>query len=597
MATTTQRRRRPKGPRRPKRAILLCRISDGRDPDRVAINLQKRDGYRYGNYLGWGFGPEETHLVIEDGVSAYKRKRVVQPDGSVTWRTDRPKYREVLDMLDRGEADGLIAYNLDRTIRDPYDLEDLIGVVYMRSPKIPVQVVTGSMRLANDDDIAMARTLVAFANKSSGDTGRRVARTRRNKAEQGKFNGGVRRFGRGVVVGTRMKRVRDKETDTVREVEVDVLDMNQVREEEAEQIEKAVDDLLAGVSFKEAFRNLVASGVKPVKAARWSERSFRQVLLSPHIAGLATYNGTSEDDWDPYTGDGEGDDDEDHEHDGDDPDGDGDDEEPEEEDGDEESREPLLFKAEWPEIVSREKWEAVRDLLTDPARRTTTGGAPKWLGSLIYRCGRCRDELREEVTLTVGKGGDGRRRREDGPTRADAGAPGRKRRAPTYVCPRHFHLAHKAEELDDFVERVIIERLSREDAADLLRHEALPEEKVTKLREELVALGQRKRAAARQFASDVIDEEQLAEISATVRDRTAQINRTLERALTRSPLADIAGRPDAAEVWKSRDMGRRRAILRELFTVTILPASRPGARGFDPERVVIEPRREPAENS
>lgn len=579
--------KRGKGSKKPRRAILLCRISDGRDPDSESIDNQVKDGRSHAAGLGWRFGPKSTHLIIEDGVSAYKRKRTRQPDGSYVWRTDRPEYRRALEMLDSGEADGLLTYNLDRTVRDLYDLEDLIGVVYMRSEKIPVRTVTGSLRLETDDQITMARTLTAFANKSSSDTGRRVARTRRSRAEQGKFNGGVRRFGRGVPTGEiRRKRVRDRETGEYREVEVDVLDMNQVREDEAEQIRTAADDLLAGVSFREVFRKLVESGVTPVKAARWSERSFRQILLSPHIAGLATYNGSSLD-VEALAED---------EHDGhDEKAGEWADEREEwrndQEDEPEEPearRDPLLFKAEWPEIISEEKWRALRELLTDPGRRTTPGGAPRWLGSLIYRCGKCKNP---EDTLTMGKGGDGTGKRQESDGRE------RKRRAPTYVCPRHFHLAHKAEELDEFVEKVVVERLSREDAADLLRSETLPEDEVTKLREELVALGQKKKAASRQFATDVIDEEQLAEISATVRERTTQINRVLEHALTRSPLADIAGRADAAEVWKSRDMGQRRAILRTLFTVTILPAVHPGARGFDPERVVIQAKEETAKKS
>lgn len=573
MATAKKRK-----PRKPKRAILLCRISDGRDPDSVSIPNQKRDGRRFGDYLGWGFGPAETHLVIEDGVSAYKRKQVEQADGSIIWRTVRPEFKRALEMLHEGEADGLIAYNLDRTIRDPYDLEDLIGVVYMRSPKIPVRVVTGSLRLENDDDIAMARTLTAFANKSSSDTGRRVARTARSRAEAGRFGGGVRRFGRGVPTGQkRLKRVRDRETGEVTEVEVDVLDMNQVREDEAEQVEKAADDLLDGVSFRQVFRNLVESGVKPVKAEHWSERSLRQILLSPHIAGLASYSGTSVDEWDDH------------------------DDEDEEEDEQEEptEREPLLYPAQWPEIISEEKWRAVSALLKDPSRRTTTGPAPKWLGSLIYICGKCRDEFNEEATLTMGKGGPGKKKDDEAREAGEEDdTPKKKRRAPTYVCPRHFHLAHKAKELDEFVEKAIIARLSQPDTVDLLhQNEKLPDDEVVRLRAELVTLSGRKKTAARQFADGVIDGQQLAVISTTVRDRTAEINNELRQSETHSSLTDIAGRSDAAEVWETRSMDQRRDILRELFTVTILPAVHPGARGFDPERVVIEPKREPTEKS
>jgi hypothetical protein len=38
-----------------------------------------------------------------------------------------------------------------------------------------------------------------------------------------------------------------------------------------------------------------------------------------------------------------------------------------------------------------------------------------------------------------------------------------------------------------------------------------------------------------------------------------------------SPLAGIAGRPDAADVWADLDLGRKREIVKALVTVTLLP--------------------------
>jgi hypothetical protein len=424
----------------------------------------------------------------------------------------------------------------------------------MRSPKIPVGVTSGTLRLGNDDEIAMARTLVTFANKSSADTGRRVARAARTRAEKGKFNGGVRRFGRGVRTGeTRVKRVRDRETGDVRNVEVDVLDMNAICEDEAAQIRKAVDDLLNGVSFAQVFAALKASGVKPVMAAQWSEKSFRQTLISPHVAGLAVYNGTSSD----LPG------------------------------GAQEPNTERLYPAEWSAIVPEEKWRAVRRLLSAPERRTSPGNTPKWLGSLIYLCGACEEEQRRDgvkdvkpATLVVGKSGKGRH--------------------PAYVCRESRHLARVAKPLDDFVEKVVIERLSRADAVDLLRADTSDKVDTAALHEESLLLGRRKDEAAALFASGAIDAAQLTVISGDAQRRLGEIDRLLSRVAQRDPLADIAGRPDAKEVWDSRDVGQQRAILRELVTVTVLPAKagrppglKPGEPYFDPRKVRIEPRREP----
>src|SRR6266704_2012342 len=69
-------------------------------------------------------------------------------------------------------ADGLIALDHDRAMRDPRDLEDLIDLVEQSSPRIPIQSVTGSLRLANDGNINLARVMCAAANRAARDTAR-----------------------------------------------------------------------------------------------------------------------------------------------------------------------------------------------------------------------------------------------------------------------------------------------------------------------------------------------------------------------------------------------------------------------------------------
>ena len=75
------------------------------------------------------------------GVSAFKRRRIPLPDGRTELRTVRPGFRRALAMLADGQADGLIALDLDRAMRDPRDLEDLIDLVEQSSPRIPVEPV------------------------------------------------------------------------------------------------------------------------------------------------------------------------------------------------------------------------------------------------------------------------------------------------------------------------------------------------------------------------------------------------------------------------------------------------------------------------
>ncbi|MFT4229400.1 MAG: recombinase family protein [Microbacterium sp.] len=87
----------------------------------------------------------------------------------------------------------MIAYDLDRAVRDPRDLEDLIDAKVLNG--FSVRSVTGSLRLDTDSDVAMARVLVAMANKSSADTARRVARAAKQQAIEGSWHGGQVPFG------------------------------------------------------------------------------------------------------------------------------------------------------------------------------------------------------------------------------------------------------------------------------------------------------------------------------------------------------------------------------------------------------------------
>src|SRR5215217_8841951 len=207
----------------PERAVLLTRISDARNGDTAGVDGQQADLLKRAAQLGWGVG----RVIVENDTSAFVRRQVTLPDGRKALRVVRPGFREALDLLQSGRCDGLLALDLDRIARDPRDLEDLIDVVESRTPPIPVESVTGSLRLASDADVSMARVLVAMANKSSRDTARRVSRARLRQAEAGQPHGGGKRpFGFEA-------------------------DGRTVHAAEAAEIVQAADAILAGVSLRQ----------------------------------------------------------------------------------------------------------------------------------------------------------------------------------------------------------------------------------------------------------------------------------------------------------------------------------------------------------
>lgn len=245
----------------PKNAALLVRISDDRMGDAAGVGRQEADARALADRLGWGV----SEVLIENDTSAFKRRTVTLPDGSTAMRVVRPEFRRLLELITLGHVDGLIAYHLDRVARDPRDLEDLIDAV--ERTRIPVESVTGSLRLASDADITMARIGVAIANQSSRDASRRIRRKHDELAERGEFaGGGARRFG--------------YESDGVT-----------IREDEAEVLRWAAARVLEGATVNALCRELNERGIPPVKAARWSTKTLHDQLTSARVAGLRKHRG------------------------------------------------------------------------------------------------------------------------------------------------------------------------------------------------------------------------------------------------------------------------------------------------------------------
>lgn len=248
----------------PVTAALLVRISDDREGEEKGVARQELDGRKHAAALGWTV----AEVVVENDTSAFKRRRVTLPDGTRALRVVRPGFRRVLDMLASGEVNGFIAYDLDRAVRDPRDLEDLIDVVEER--RLHVSSVTGSLRLANDADITMARVMVAVANKSSRDTARRVARNHEALAEAGKVGGGGRRpYG------------YESDGMTVRQAEADVIKWMAER----------ILDPDEPWSQNRICDDLNRRGIKPALAKEWSTRSVATILTGPRVAGLRRFRG------------------------------------------------------------------------------------------------------------------------------------------------------------------------------------------------------------------------------------------------------------------------------------------------------------------
>ena len=197
---------------------------------------------------GWTLG--DTYL--DNDVSAY-RPKVIRPD-----------FERMLADLEAGTIQGIVVYDLDRLARQPADLERIIKI-YDRKPLV-FATVQGDIDLSTPDGRTMARVMVAFANKASMDTARRVARQKLEKATNGLGFSNYRPFG----------------------WNEDRLTLN---EPEAEILRQAARDVLSGTGLFVICGRLNRQDIRTVRGNIWKTHAMRRVLRAPRIAGFAVYQG------------------------------------------------------------------------------------------------------------------------------------------------------------------------------------------------------------------------------------------------------------------------------------------------------------------
>jgi site-specific DNA recombinase len=235
--------------------------------------------------------------------------------------------------------------------------------------------------------------------------------------------------------------------------------------------------------------------------------------------------------------------------------------------------------AAWPAIITQDAHERVVSLLTDPIRRQRPADAFAQHGAISRRylltygigsCGVCGGVLRG-ITKRI--------KRKVARERTAAESEGVVVAVhPMYVCDAKACVGRNRERVDHFVGAVVVERLSRPDAADLLRpetgstdHEAAAEAR---------GLRQRLDDAAEDYAAGLIDREQMRRITAQLRPPLANADTVLRSRREPVPpnLLGLLRGPDIAALWAALPLLGKRAVLDELCSVVLLP-TRKGAAG------------------
>ena len=147
------------------------------------------------------------------------------------------------------------------------------------------------------------------------------------------------------------------------------------------------------------------------------------------------------------------------------------------------------------------------------------------------------------------------------------------------------HVARLSDPVDDYVTELVIERLSRDDARDLLIDHSRPD--VEELREAARALRARLDELGAEFASGELPASQLRVINDSIAAKLTTIEVEIADAGRVSVLGDLVGIGDVRAVWDGLDLDRRRAVIDALMTITLASPGR-GARVFDPDTVHID---------
>lgn len=223
----------------------------------------------------------------------------------------------------------------------------------------------------------------------------------------------------------------------------------------------------------------------------------------------------------------------------------------------------------WPAIVDETTWRATVAILTDPGRggrnHTSGGNRPQHLLSTISTCGRCG------LHMISSSGAGGVR---------------------TYKCSSKMHLIRNALQLETFVQRILVQRLRRPDAVDLLQP-AAQTAALDGLRDEAVALRARLDGMAADYADGVLDREGMRVVGARLRDRLVRVQAELAAAGRVDVLAPVVLAEDAEaawEVWINYPVSTRRLVIARLMRIEVLRGRvgrPPAGSGFDPASVRI----------
>jgi DNA invertase Pin-like site-specific DNA recombinase len=474
------------------RAGIYLRQSQDRDDNQLAISRQRPDCLALCKAKHW--------TVVRE---------YVDNDRSASNGKPRPDYQRMLADIAAGELDAVATWHQDRLHRDVMELLQFGDVA--RKHNLKLATVSGDIDLSTDDGEFMATMGAAIARKEVRRKSERQKRAAEQRAEQGTQWWSARPFGFAYTDG---KPLLDSDGQPVlnsrgkpkwAEPRVPILDERGVPTldaAEAAEIRAAYAAIKAGQSVYAITADLNKRGIPTPRGNRWRPSQTRALLLNPRNAGLRTF------------------------------------------------RRQIVGDGNWPAIVPESTWRAVKNKLSDPARRTGKSRARKHLLSRLADCGCCGAPLGSGVNSSGGV---------------------------IYVCKNCNKVSRNGAKLEAAVIEKVVDRLSRDDAADLTVDTSRPD--IDALMQTRDDLRGEQRALGRAHASHQLSLAAFTAADAGFTEQIEALTKLIDDADSAAVFADVIG-PDADARFAGIGLDRQRAVIAALLAITVHPTGRCG-RVFD----------------
>ena len=214
----------------------------------------------------------------------------------------------------------------------------------------------------------------------------------------------------------------------------------------------------------------------------------------------------------------------------------------------------VVGKGQWEPLIGEDEWRTVNGIISSNPH--TRERSSQHLLSLLAVCGLCN------TPMTTGY---------------------RHNKTRIYRCPDCTKISRNADHLDAFVAAVVIARLNRPDANELLVDSVTPDVRI--LQDQAQMLRLRLEQIAEAFADGDIGPAEWKASRERANARLADVEAQMATH-DRAPILRPLLAADAGEVWAGLDVDKRRAVIGALLRVVVQPTRR-GSQ-FDPAHIDVE---------